>query len=161
MDCKSRLVKYLADNEVDFELREHEEAFGAQRVAAADHADGWSFAKVVLVLVDGELHMLVLPAPERVDLDVVALALGGREVTLAREADFAVRFRDCELGAMPPFGALYEVPVIVDTTLAASERIVFEAGSHRTTVAMRWADYLRLVQPQIVDFGSVRVPTAR
>ncbi len=161
MDCKSRLVKYLADHEVDFDLREHEQAFGAQRVAAADDVEGWAFAKVVMITVDGELQMLVLPAPERVDLDVVALAVGGREVSLASERDFADRFRDCELGAMPPFGDLYGIPVVVDTTLAARDRIVFEAGTHTTTIAMRWADYVRLVRPEIVDFGSVPAGAAR
>ncbi len=161
MDCKSRLVKYLVDHDVEFQVREHEEAFGAQRVAAVDDVGGFAFAKVVMIQVDGELHMLVLPAPERVDLDVVALALGGREVSLATERDFAARFRDCELGAMPPFGELYGIPVLADTTLARSDRVVFEAGTHTTTIAIRWADYVRVVRPEFVDFGSVPAASAR
>ena len=157
MDCRTRLIRYLTENGVNFEVREHEQAFTAQRVAATEHVDGWMFAKVVMVLVDGDLQMLVLPAPERVDLDVVALALGAHEVTLANERDFAGRFEDCELGAMPPFGNLYDVPVVADTTLAAHDRIVFEAGTHRTTLTLPWADYVRLARPEIVDFGTAAV----
>ena len=155
MDCRTKLVQYLTERGVNFEVREHEEAFTAQRVAAAEHVEGWSFAKVVLVLVDGDLQMLVLPAPERVDLDVIALALGARTVRLASEREFAGRFTDCELGAMPPFGNLYGIRVVADTTLAGSDRIVFEAGTHTTTIAMPWADYVRLVRPAIVDFAGV------
>ena len=155
MDCRTKLVQYLTEEGVNFDVREHEEAFTAQRVAAAEHIEGWSFAKVVMVLVDGDLQMLVLPAPERVDLDVVALTLGAREVRLANEPEFAGRFGDCELGAMPPFGNLYGIPVIADTTLAGNERIVFEAGSHTTSITMPWSDYLRLVKPEIVDFAGV------
>ena len=155
MDCRTKLVQYLTAEGINFDVREHEEAFTAQRVAAAEHIEGWAFAKVVMVLVDGDLQMLVLPAPERVDLDVIALTLGARTVTLANEQQFAGRFSDCELGAMPPFGNLYGIPVIADTTLAGSERIVFEAGTHTTTIAMPWSDYVRLVRPEIVDFGSV------
>ena len=155
MDCRTRLIQYLTEQGVNFDVREHEEAFTAQRVAASEHVEGWAFAKVVIVKVDGDLQMLVLPAPERVDLDVVALALGAREVTLANERDFAGRFGDCELGAMPPFGSLYGIPVVADTTLGGRERIVFEAGTHTTTITMPWADYTRLVHPTIVDFGGV------
>ncbi|HEY6959376.1 MAG TPA: YbaK/EbsC family protein [Candidatus Limnocylindria bacterium] len=155
MDCRTKLVQYLTEEGVNFDVREHQETFTAQRVAAAEHIEGWSFAKVVMVLVDGDLQMLVLPAPERVDLDVVALALGARDVRLATEEQFAARFGDCELGAMPPFGNLYGIRVVADTTLAGRERIVFEAGSHTTSIAMSWADYVRLVRPAIVDFGGV------
>lgn len=161
MECKARLLKYLVEQGVDVELHEHEEAFTAQRVAARAHIEGWAFAKVVMVLVDGDLQMLVLPAPERVDLDVVALALGAREVALANERDFGSRFSDCELGAMPPFGNLYGIPVIADATLGLRDRIAFEAGDHTTTMAIRWADYVRLVGPELVDFGSVPAAAAR
>lgn len=161
MDCKSRLVTYLLGNGVDLDIREHEEAFAAQRVAASEHVPGWGFAKVVVVVADGALRMLVLPAPERVDLDVVALTLGVRDVRLASEREFAAAFPDCELGAMPPFGNLYGIPVIADTTLAGRERIAFEAGTHTATMAIRWADYVRLVQPEIADFGSVAAMAAR
>ncbi len=161
MDCRTRLITYLVQHNVDVDVREHEEAFTAQRVAASGDIPGWGFAKVVIVVADGALRMLVLPAPERVDLDVVALTLGVRDVRLAKESEFAGAFPDCELGAMPPFGNLYGIPVIADTTLAAHERIAFEAGTHKVTMAIRWVDYARLVHPEIVDFGSVATIAAR
>jgi Ala-tRNA(Pro) deacylase len=92
-------------------------------------------AKVVMVYADGDMAMLVLPASHR----------------LASEHEFAEIFRDCDVGAMPPFGNLYGIPVYVDQTLTEDESIVFQAGTHTDTISMSYADYACLVSPMIVD----------
>jgi Ala-tRNA(Pro) deacylase len=130
----------------------HPEAYTAQEVAATEHVPGRQFAKVVIAEADGKDVMLVLPASARVDLVRLRAALGAKTVRLAREDAFAARFPDCEAGAMPPFGHLYSVPVYLDRTLSDQSRIVFNACSHRETVAMATADYLRLENPTTIEF---------
>jgi Ala-tRNA(Pro) deacylase len=88
------------------------------------------FAEVVMATTNGDLMMLVLPAPSVVDL-AKASEVVGEQVRLASESEFATAFSDCEAGAMPPFGNLYDLPVYVDLTLGQNERIVFQSG--RTT----------------------------
>jgi Ala-tRNA(Pro) deacylase len=110
-------------------------------------------AKVVIVFGDGELAMLVLPAPSRVNLEKAAAVLGVNDARLAQEEEFAERFTGCEVGAMPPFGNLYDVPVYVDKSLAEDETIVFEAGTHTDTMSMKFADYQRLVEPKLAEFA--------
>jgi Ala-tRNA(Pro) deacylase len=83
----------------------------------------------------------------------VADVLGTKEAHLAEEKEFAGIFRDCELGAMPPFGNLYDVPVCVDSLLAAQETIVFQAGTHTDTISMRYADLASLVRPIVAAFS--------
>ena len=90
------------------------------------------FAKTVMLKVDGKLAMMVMPAAYRVDLTRLSRALGGDMVELASEAEFKDAFPDCELGAMPPFGNLYGMPVYVDSRLAQQPEIAFNAGiAHR------------------------------
>jgi Ala-tRNA(Pro) deacylase len=108
-------------------------------------------AKVVMVFVDGNMLMLVLPASHRADMAKVAAALGAREVWLTDEHEFSAVFRDCDIGAMPPFGNLYGVPVYVDRTLTERAMIVFQAGTHTDTIRMAYADYARLVKPKVLD----------
>jgi Ala-tRNA(Pro) deacylase len=109
-------------------------------------------AKVVIACVNEELVMLCLPATCRVDHLKLMHMLGTDNVRLAREADFARAFPDCEVGAMPPFGNLYGMPVYVDRSLTQDQRIVFQACRHTDTVEMSYEDFARLTTPVIGDF---------
>jgi Ala-tRNA(Pro) deacylase len=83
----------------------------------------------------------------------VARVIGARQIALASEGDFAGAFPDCDLGAMPPFGNLYNIPVYVDPVLAAEPEIYFQAGTHTETISMKYADYARLVRPVVAPFS--------
>jgi len=153
MACKEKLEAHLREQKVPFQVQHHAVAYTAQEVAAAEHVPGRMLAKVVMVFADGELAMLVLPAPSRVDPGKAASALSAAEVRLAREEEFAERFPGCEVGAMPPFGNLYDLPLLVDASLAEDETIVFEAGTHTDTMSMKYADYERLARPKVAEFA--------
>jgi Ala-tRNA(Pro) deacylase len=154
MECRDRLEGYLRENGVSFEVQHHPRAVTAQEVAATEHVPGKMFAKTVMVLADREMVMLVLPAPYQVDPEKAAEELGAKEVHLASEERFGDTFPDCEVGAMPPFGNLYGVPVYVDETLAEDETVVFRAGTHTDTMSVRYADLERLVEPTVARFAE-------
>lgn len=151
--CKEGLIAHFQEKGVAFEEFSFPEAYTAQEVAAQLHVPGRQLAKVVMAKVEGELVMLVLPAPARVDFSRLQEALGAKEVELAREREFADRFPDCEVGAMPPFGGLYQVPTYVDETLMKTGDIVFLAGTHNEALKLSTAEYERLAQPQVLNFA--------
>lgn len=153
MTCIERLTAYLRAHGVPFEQQRHQVAFTAQEVAASEHLPGDMVAKVVMVFADTDMAMLVLPASQRVDLTKVAAALGATDAWLADEHEFAEMFPDCEVGAMPPFGNLYNISVYVDRTLIEDETIVVQAGTHTDTLQLRYADYAHLVNPRVVDIA--------
>jgi Ala-tRNA(Pro) deacylase len=149
MAIPSRLTQFLETRKIPYRSDTHPEAFTAQQVAQASHVPGRAFAKSVLLSVDGKIYMAVLPATERVDLGRVGRCLAARKVRMAAEADFAPIFPDCDLGAMPIFGSLYGVPVIVSQELLEGEQIAFTAGTHRDVVRMRTKDYLEAEMPKV------------
>lgn len=154
MECKDRLEDYLRENGVPFEVQHHPRAITAQEVAATEHVPGRMLAKVVIVLADnGEMAMLSLPAPYQVDLKKVGKVLGAKEARLAEEEEFEGAFPDCEVGAMPPFGNLYGLPVYVEEALTEDETIVFRAGTHTDTMSVRYGDFEQLVEPTIAEFA--------
>jgi Ala-tRNA(Pro) deacylase len=157
VDCKDRLEAYLREKQVPFDVRHHPMAVTAQEVAASEHVPGKMLAKTVMVLADGKMVMLALPASYQVDMDKAGKVLGVGEVRLAKEEEFEDTFPDCEVGAMPPFGNLYEVPVCVEETLAEDETIVFRAGTHTDTMSVSYADFERLVEPTIAEFAASRL----
>lgn len=146
---------YLRERDVAYEIQHHPVAYTAQEVAASEHISGRQVAKVVMVRADGRPAMLVLPAVHQVDLSRAATALGAQDVRLAQEDEFAALFPDCAVGAMPPFGERYGVPVYVDPSLVEAERIVCPAGTHTDTVSLRYADFERVTRPTGADFRAL------
>ncbi|MBW3578212.1 MAG: YbaK/EbsC family protein [Actinobacteria bacterium] len=146
--------RFLDEHGVDYEVQSHERVVDAQRLAATEHVTGWKVAKPVMLIVGDELTMAVVPAAVSVDLDKVRRVLGRDEVRLAREDEFADAFPDCEPGAEPPFGNLYGLPVLFDPTLGDRDQLVCRDGSHTETVTLVTDDYLRLVEPRIVDIST-------
>ncbi len=134
----------------------HSRAYTAQGIAAISHISGRELAKAVIVKLDGDLAMAVLPASYQVDLEQLRRKTGVRKAELATEREFKQHFPDCETGAMPPFGNLYGIPVYVDETLAEDREIAFNAGSHYELIKMKYADFEQLVKPEVMEFSSAR-----
>lgn len=151
-----KLREFLDSNQVKYVTISHSVAYTAQEIAASAHIRGKELAKTVMVMLDGELAMAVLPASYQLDLDKLKDVAGAASVRLATEAEFKDKFPDCETGAMPPFGNLYGMKVFADETLAEDEEIAFNAGTHSELLKLAWADYARLVQPAMARLARGR-----
>lgn len=149
-----KLKEYLDKEHIRYVTIIHSPAYTAQEVAASAHIPGREMAKTVMVKIDDQMAMLVLPANRKVILQDVRELLGVDRAKLATEAEFKGLFPDCEIGAMPPFGNLYGMEVYVAPSLAEDEEIVFNAGSHTELMKMSFADFARLVGPQILAFTT-------
>ena len=153
MTSLRKLKDYLDGNEIRYEVGYHPRTYTAQEIAAAQHVPGKEMAKVVMVKADGRMVMLVLPASYRVDMKKLKGVLGCKKVGITKEEEFQELFPDCEIGAMPPFGNLYNLEVWVDQVITENDHIVFQAGSHVETLRIKWGDYARLVNPRVADFS--------
>ncbi|EDQ84493.1 uncharacterized protein MONBRDRAFT_12776 [Monosiga brevicollis MX1] len=96
--------------------------------------------------------MLVLPADAKFDNRAARKALGTKDIRFAPEDEVATLTGNVLPGGVPPFGNLFQLDVLVDRKLLDNERIVFNAGDRRFSVAMLLQDYLRLVDPTVCDF---------
>jgi Ala-tRNA(Pro) deacylase len=148
-----RLKDFLDEHQVKYVVISHSSAFTTQEIASATHIPGKELAKTVIVEIDGKMAMAVLPGSQKVDLEQLREAAGAESVALAKEEAFKDRFPECELGAMPPFGNLYGMPVYVADSLTEDEVIAFNAGSHTQLVKMAYRDFERLVQPEVMRFA--------
>lgn len=149
-----KLKEFLDQNGVRWVSIVHSPAYTAQEIAASAHVKGRELAKTVMVKVDGKPVMVVLPASQRVDFQVLRDVTGGASVVLSSEAEFRELFPDCEAGAMPPFGNLYGMDVYVSARLADDEEIAFNAGSHTELMKLRFEDFERLVRPKVAALAQ-------
>ncbi|MDX1618582.1 MAG: YbaK/EbsC family protein [Balneolaceae bacterium] len=153
----ARLTDFLDEHDKKYVVVKHSQAYTAQEVAASAHIPGREMAKSVMVKIDGDLKMVVLPSTHTVDFEQVKEAFNADEVELATEEEFESLFPDCELGAMPPFGNLYEIETIVAESLTDDEEIAFNAGTHKELVKMSYDDFEELVRPTIMPLATRQV----
>jgi Ala-tRNA(Pro) deacylase len=150
----NEIVQYLQNNGARFVRHPHPRAISAQELAASMHVTGFMVAKSVVVRAGGDIYIAVLPAPEMLDPQRFAEAIGAQNIELADESEFDRLFPNCEIGAEPPFGGLYNLPVVVDAALADEETIVFRAGSHEEAIEMSFEDFARIERPQIATIAQ-------
>jgi Ala-tRNA(Pro) deacylase len=149
MPVLKKLKDVFDKAKVSYEILNHPLAYTAQEIAATQHVPGAEMAKVVMLEVDGSLVMAVISGNHKISPETAAASLGAVHVRLATEDEFMSRFAGCEIGAMPPFGALFGLRTVVDPHLARDEYIYFNAGNHVQTVRLRYRDYLALAQPEV------------
>jgi Ala-tRNA(Pro) deacylase len=148
------LLERLDETEVRYQVIQHKRIYTAQEAAADTHTPRLEFAKTLIVRAGAQEVMLVLPAHHRVMLHRVAEAMWAQHAELVAESRLLELFPDCEIGAMPPFGKHYDLPVIVAAPMTIDEFITSNAGSHDCAIRMRYADYERLEHPRAVNFST-------
>ena len=144
---------FLQDHGIGYEKHTHPRTYTAQGLAHAEHVSGYMVAKPVIVKGASGYAMCVLPAPKQLDLSRAAEALN-EEVRLASESEMATLFPDCDLGAQPPVGALFDMKTIMDARLKEDESLVMQAGTHTEAIKMRRADWERVCNPIVAPIAA-------
>lgn len=148
---------FLRKARVPYTTFRHPLAFTAAQEAAASHVPGRCWGKTVICFADATPVMAVLPAHLSIDLDKLRALTGAATLRLAREDELAALYPECEPGAMPPLGGLYQQRVYVDTSLVGEPDMVFAAGTHTDAIRMHYGDFSDVSTPVVGAF-AVRRP---
>ncbi len=151
----TKIKEFLDEHKIKYAIIKHSSAYTAQEIAASAHISGKELAKTVMIKFDGKMAMAVLPASYKISFDDLKEVLGVEKVRLAYEQEFMDKFPDCEVGAMPPFGNLYDLEVYVAESLADDEEIVFNACSHTELIRMKYKDFEELAKPKRMKFSEL------
>ena len=148
-----KLKDFLNSHKVKYVTIIHSTAYTTQEIAASAHIPGKNVAKTVIIDIDGKMAMAVLPASYKIDFNLLKKSVGADSIQLASEQEFEYLFPKGDVGAMPPFGNLYDMDVFVEESLTEDEEIAFNAGSHAELIKIAYKDFERLVKPKIVKFS--------
>jgi len=151
---RTLLKNYLDLKGVRYYHLSHPPSFTAGQLAATQHVPAEAVLKTVVVKKDSQFVLAVLPATERISFPALSEVLGSSDLRLATEYEFQNLFPDSEIGAMPPFGNLYELPVYAERSLVEREEIFFNAGTYEDAIQMRFRDFAQIVRPKICAFAS-------
>ena len=148
------LLRWLIEHDVEHEVHEHPETIRAKATARAEGIDPRRFAKTLVLIADGRPTLVVVDALDRVDLEKAAAVLGAESVRLATEDEIGALAPGCEVGTIPPVGDLFGLGVIADRAIHDDEEVSFHAGSHRFTVHVDRATWVRAAHVVYADLAA-------
>src|SRR5215468_10775009 len=134
-----RLTRWLHERGVTFRLLEHAPVFTSEEAARVRGTPIEAGAKALVLRAEGETVHVVLPGDRRVDNAQLRAILGTRTLRFATPEEL-LSLTGCVPGAVPPFGNLFGLPVLVDDEVAQRDEIAFNAGSNAVSIAMSAAD---------------------
>ncbi len=148
-----RIERRLAELDVPFTVLRHEPVFtsaDAARVRGTPLASG---AKALVCKAEGAFVMLVLPADRSLSSKRLRANRGWKSLRFATREEVH-EWTGLAPGSIPPFGSLFKLATLCDPALAARETINFNAGDHAISISLRWSDYLRVEQPELVELSD-------
>jgi len=154
MAVDKRILEYLDDNDVDYEVYSHPKVYRTVEEARELGVDVDEIAKCLVVTSHGDRSLIVVPGGHRISNDKIRDATGNKHSRLETEDEMSEEFFNWELGAIPPLGDIFDVPVYVDKSLIGHETVLFTAGSHTDSIKMNTADFINLIRPDIVDLSE-------
>jgi Ala-tRNA(Pro) deacylase len=133
--------EFLSQSQIVFSEKHHEATFTSEQSAAARGEPISIGAKALVIKVDEQFRLFVLPADRKIDSQAVKRGLGIKKMRFA-SADELLTLTGLVPGSVPPFGPpILPLELIADPALCANEKITFNAGSLTTSIVMCSADY--------------------
>lgn len=152
-----QIINLLKQENCWFETFEHEEVRTSEQ--AAQVRTGYSLhqgAKAIILKVyfpgnEERFVMLVIPGDCRFDTKKVKEILNAKNLRFATEEEVIKVTNGVLPGGVPPFGNLFNLEVFADKTLFENEKIIFNAGDKKFSIASKSSDYQKLVSPKITS----------
>lgn len=148
-----QLQKFLDDKHIHYELIEHEPVFTSEQAAAIRGLGLQNGAKSLLLKVNNEYMMFVLPGNRKLDSKKVKQLTGSKKIRFATPEE-VLEVTGTQIGAVYPFGEIAAVKMVVDKRLAENEIIAFNPGVHHKSVIMKWSEYQKATDPTLVDMSQ-------
>jgi nondiscriminating aspartyl-tRNA synthetase len=147
------IVEGLKVKGIEFEKYEHEPVFTSEGAAKVRGTDIHQGAKALVLQADKEYVLLVLPADLKADLEALKLKKEYKKIAMASKETVKAK-TGLEVGSIPPLGSLMGLKTIVDARLSENKEIVFNAGRHDRSIKLKYEDYLRFENPEIINFNE-------
>jgi Ala-tRNA(Pro) deacylase len=148
---QAAVSEFLEREGIPFEVVEHERTESAAAEARAAGVPPSDVAKTVVVRDEGGVRLAVVPASERLDMHKLKEELGSRGLRLLTEQEMAEEFDEFEVGAVPPFGPMFQALELVDQRLLDHDRILCSGGDHEHGVLLDPHDLVRAAQARVAD----------
>ncbi|MFA6602999.1 MAG: aspartate--tRNA(Asn) ligase [Candidatus Shapirobacteria bacterium] len=152
VNLHDRLMTFLDEKVITYRHLEHEATKTSQESANARGTRLEQGAKALLMFADSSPILVVISAATKLDNSAFKTQFKVKDLRMAT-AQEVESVSGAVVGAVPPFGNLFNVVVYADQKLLLNEDIAFNAGDLTKSVIMKSSDWKNLVNPTVGDFA--------
>ena len=150
MDLEEKIIGMLEDAKVAYEIVEHEPVYTNPAMAEAlNVSEAETVKSLVLKTKEGNMIVLVLPGNKKVDWKQAAAGAGTKKVSFAKPENVSEAV-GCEVGCVPPFGHMTEIPIYMDPDLTKKNFVYFNPGVHDKSFKVKAWDLKKLCNPAFI-----------
>lgn len=141
-------------NKITFQVHQYKhdkkaESYGLE-AAEKLNVDPLQVFKTLVVEVDKQLVVAVLPVTEQLNLKAVASALTAKKAQMANKND-VLRSSGYVLGGVSPLGQKKQLPTLIDESALAQQTIYVSAGKRGVEIQLAAQDLADLLSARFVD----------
>lgn len=147
MTPEEKIITTLEQNKIAYEIFEHEPVYTNPTMAAAlNVSESETVKSLVLLTKEKEMVVLVMPGNKKVEWKKAAAGIGTKKVSFAKP-EAVLEKVGCEVGCVPPFGHLTDLPIFMDPELARKDYVYFNPGVHDKSFKIKAWDLKKLCNP--------------
>ncbi len=156
-----KIIDLMENHQVKYDYFEHEPVRTSEEAAKIRH--GYSLkqgakALIVKLYLRGGIEkfvMLVVPGDARFDGKEVKKLLNAKDIRFATEDEVTRVTNGVLVGGVPPFGSLFGLETYLDPRVANNDRIIFNAGDRRVSIAVSASDYISVESPHVINLVTL------
>ena len=150
MTLEEKIVGILKDARISYEIFEHEPVYTNPAMAEALHvSEAETVKSLVLMTKEKEMVVLVLPGDKKVDWKKAAAGIGTKKVSFAKPEAVSEKV-GCEVGCVPPFGQMTDLPIFMDPELTKKDYVYFNPGVHDKSFKIKAWDLKKVSKPKFI-----------
>ncbi|EKE14569.1 MAG: hypothetical protein ACD_12C00418G0001 [uncultured bacterium] len=147
-------IKNLLDqSKVDYKVMEHKPVFTSEDAAKIRGSSLSLGAKALIMKADKKPIMIVVPGDKKIDTSAFKKLYEIKDLEMATKEEVK-NISNVEVGAVPPFGNLFKIPLYFDKTITEKEVVFFNAGSHSKSISMKGTDLEKVTKPIVGEFSK-------
>ncbi|MBI2620848.1 hypothetical protein HYW61_01320 [candidate division WWE3 bacterium] len=152
MTVLEKIRNLLDVSGIEYRAVEHPPVYTSEDAARIRDTDISVGAKALVFLADGRPVLLVVPADKRADLKAFKRVFGIKDLRFATPEEVK-KITSLEIGSIPPLGGVIGLPSYFDEEFTRKGQVVFNAGSHTTSIVMSAKDLISVENPTIAKIA--------
>lgn len=149
----SKIKSLLDQNKIEYKLLVHKPVFTSEDAAKIRGSSLKHGAKALIMKADKQPIMIVVPGDKKIDTSTFRKLYKIRDLEMAKPEEVE-HISGVKIGAVPPLGNLFKIPLYFDKTIVDNKTIFFNAGSHSKSISMKGSDLEKVTKPIVGEFSK-------
>lgn len=148
-----QIVAAIKNAGLPYESYEHEPVHTSEEAAKVRKTALHMGVKALVMYADDKPIMVAVSADRKVDMKAFKHSFSVRDLRMATpEEVFTVT--SVPIGAVPPFGHIFGVPLYMDEAVRGNASVVFNAGLHTKSISLKETDYEKIAKPIVGTYSK-------